>query len=43
LMYGEITWFSAWCVDNQGLYANNTVYFVPKADLWAVLSATSCI
>jgi methylase of polypeptide subunit release factors len=43
LMYGEITWFSAWCYDTSSLFSNNTVYFIPKPDIWLLAVVNSNI
>jgi len=41
LIYQDITWRASFCLDTRATYSNNTVYFLPTADLWllAVLNS----
>lgn len=41
LVYQDITWRANFCLDTGGTFSNNTVYFLPTADLWilAVLNS----
>ena len=41
IFYPDITWRSSFCLDDAGLYTNNTVYFLPTRDSWllAVLNS----
>jgi hypothetical protein len=41
LVYQDITWRANFCLDKDGTFSNNTVYFLPTADLWilAVLNS----
>lgn len=34
ILYPDITWQSQFSLDASGLYANNTMYFLPTGDLW---------
>lgn len=41
VVYVDIAWSPSFCLDLQGRYTNNTVYFIPSGDPWlvAVLNA----
>ena len=41
ILYPDITWQAQFCRDDSGLYANNTMYFLPTSDNWilAVLNS----
>jgi hypothetical protein len=43
IMYQEIQWFPAYCLDQQGLFANNKVYFLPSDDPWLLACLNSPI
>jgi hypothetical protein len=43
IMYQEIQWFPAYCVDRRGLFANNKVYFLPSDDPWLLACLNSPI
>jgi hypothetical protein len=36
MMYQDIAWRAQFCVDSAGHLSNNTVYFLPTADVWAI-------
>ncbi len=36
ILYQDITWNSRFCLDTSGAFLNNTVYFLPTDDLWAL-------
>lgn len=36
VMYQDITWNQRFCLDTGGMLSNNTVYFLPTDDLWAM-------
>ncbi|MFO0800572.1 MAG: Eco57I restriction-modification methylase domain-containing protein [Gemmataceae bacterium] len=36
VMYQDITWNQRFCLDTTGMLSNNTVYFLPTEDRWAV-------
>ena len=36
IMYQDIAWRAQFCVDSAGHLSNNTVYFLPTSDVWAI-------
>jgi len=42
-MYPEISWRPEWCLDSAGTLCNNTAYFLPTDDLWALAAANAPI
>ena len=43
LLYKDITWRSSFCLDMDGTFSNNTVYFLPTADRWVLAVLNSPI
>ncbi|MAC52274.1 MAG: type I restriction endonuclease subunit M [Gimesia sp.] len=41
IIFPEITWRSQWCFDTEGLYTNNTVYFLQGNEYWLLAVANS--
>ncbi len=36
ILYQDITWNSRFCLDQSRAFSNNTVYFLPTDDIWAL-------
>ena len=43
VMYQDIAWNPRYCLDTEGLMSNNTVYFLPTGEVWAVAALNSPI
>jgi hypothetical protein len=43
VMYQDITWNPRFCLDTAGTLCNNTVYFLPTDNLWAIAALNSPI
>lgn len=41
IFYPDIVWRSSFCLDRNGLFTNNTVYFLPTADHWLLAALNS--
>lgn len=43
LVYQDITWRPSFCIDTKGTFVNNTIYFIPTADLWVLAVLNSAV